>query len=82
MITLDQLYGCTLEKYAAYHDTTVETLIKKTGKDIDLLQENYQHNYASRNEKLTPNELDIAQAIQLKIASKKKYLERLKMWKG
>ncbi len=82
MITLDQLYGCTLEEYAAYHDTTVETLIKKTEKDIELLQENYQHNYASRNEKLTSNELDIAQAIQLKIAQKRKHLERLKMWKG
>ena len=82
MITLEELYGCTLKEYAAYHDTTIEQLINKTQKDIDLLMENYQTNYASRNIHLTPHELDIAQAIQLKIAQKRKHLERLKGWKG
>ncbi len=37
MPTLEELYGCTLEEYAVYHDTTIEVLIKKTEKDIELL---------------------------------------------
>ena len=79
--TYEELYGCTLDEYAAYHGTTIEQMMEKTQNDIRLLEINYQR-YAQRNHELNDRELFVAMQIKKLIKKKEAHLNRLRKWKG
>lgn len=79
--TLDELYG-SLEGYCKYHQMTVDELIDKTQKDIEILQQRYQE-IASQKDKYDSDsyEIKLAQARRELIDKKRKHLKRLLAWK-
>ena len=79
---LDKLYGCTLGEYCEHHGITIDELINKTRKDIELLQEKYEE-IARNKDKYTSDsyEIYLAQARQILIDKKRRHLERLLEWK-
>lgn len=73
----ETIYGVSLSEYCNLHDITIEELIKKKEKDIQILKENYKK-YSSRNTELSDEELKVAQKIKSYLDKKRLDLERIK----
>ena len=72
----DEIYGCTLEEYCKFHNTSIEELKEKTEKDIELLRSNLRKIIYDEERLLDP----VTEAIQGLISKKRKHLSRLKDW--
>lgn len=79
--SLDEIYG-PLDEYCEYHQMTIDQLIEKNRRDIEILFKRYQE-IASQKEKFTSDsyEIQLAQARRKLIEKKRKHLQRLIKWK-
>ena len=76
--TLDEIYGIDLLEYCRIHSTTVEELIKKTEKDIEILKANLKHVVVDEDRVTDP----LVNRICKTISKKEKHLKRLKEWRA
>ena len=72
----DELYGINIDEYCKYHSITIEDLIEKTKKDIELLKKNlHKHIYTE------PTNWELVGSIHRFFLKKEAHLKRLKQWK-
>jgi len=74
---MDKLYGVNLTDYCKYHNISIDKLINKTKKDIELLEKNLSS--LVHKEGLVVDQL-IDDVLRL-LRKKEKHLKRLKEWK-
>jgi len=74
----DELYGISIDEYCKYHNTTIDSLISKTSKDIELLKRRL--NCLIYEEKVDIGSQLINDVYSL-LQKKERHLERLKKWK-
>jgi len=70
----DEVYGMSLDEYCAVHNTTMELLIGKVAKDVEILKENFKKEYTG----MLPTPL--GDKIYEALEKKRKHLDRLKDW--
>jgi hypothetical protein len=75
-MTYDELYGINLDEYCEYHDITIDGLVEKVKRDIELLKKNL-HKIVRIEGKLLDSRVD---RISDLIDKKEKHLKRLKEW--
>jgi hypothetical protein len=74
----NKLYGVSLEEYIEYHNTTLEYLITKVKKDIELLEKNLKKVIETSEDGITDPKVNV---IHSTIKKKQKHLQRLQDWK-
>jgi hypothetical protein len=72
----DKLYGVSIDEYCKYHQITIDDLINKTEKDIELLKKNLNKEIYTE-----PTNWELVGSIHSLLLKKEKHLKRLKQWK-
>jgi hypothetical protein len=72
----DEIYGMDLEEYAAYHGITIDDLIKKQEKDVELLKARLDY-LVYRND----SDNNLTNEVYNQLERKKENLRRYKEWK-
>ena len=78
-MTLDELYGCTIGEYLAFHGKSKDALISEIEKDIQLLEKSKNH-YVKNKDLYSLERLIESTEINKLIERKEIHLERIKMW--
>ena len=76
-IGYDELYGVNLDEYCKFHQITIDDLMNKTKKDIELLNKRLYILVCKKNKLGSQITNEVYKLLQ----KKKKHLERLKKWK-
>ena len=79
MFSYDELYGIDIIEYCKAHDTTLEALIEKTKKDIQLLNDNMGK---ALRMKLPYEKNHLPDTIFALIKKKRDHVEHLKDWQN
>jgi len=74
---MDKLYGVNLTDYCKHHNITINDLINKTKKDIELLEKNLSSLVHKEGLVIDPLIDDVLKLLH----KKEKHLKRLKEWK-
>jgi len=74
---VDKLYGIDLTEYCKHHNISIDDLINKTKKDIELLNSNLSSLVHKEGLMVDPLIDDVLRLLR----KKEKHLKRLKEWK-
>ena len=77
MFDYDELYGVNIDEYCKYHNITIQDLIAKTKRDIQLLKKRLNQLVKIENRIGDP----LVTAVYELLQKKEKHLKRLKNWK-
>jgi len=74
---LDEIFGVDIDGYCKFHGITVDDLMNKSKKDIELLKKRLHTLVHVEDRMLDP----VTNEVQKLLNKKEKHLKRLKQWK-
>ena len=79
--TYDIIYQCSIEEYAKAHGTSIQKLIKKAQKDIDIMMQGKRAIFESIGEgNLSDMQVYHVSCINAALDRKQHHIERLEAW--